>query len=233
MTSALYNNFMVRTYFFSVVLIVCALGFVTAWLLRPVERVAIEIRSGQDVLEGIPVYAQFVVRQTIRIESPIMMRAVSIPFYIPQENTRTIIRVYRNQKNIGDWDVEFPSKGVVQKTLLLDHAMLVDGTVEVEFDGGHIASSSADAAPRVFVEKDDNAFPYGNYQIAENVKKGDISLSITETRVRFDFMIDTFRSSPLRAVAYGLGGVQLLMLIGAFSHIFFRSKARTYQGTTQ
>ena len=139
----------------------------------------------KDPKNQLPVYAQFVVTQEIHLVSPIYFQELRVPLYLPSQAEPIKVSFYRNGQPVYAWKTSSIFEGGGEMSFRLPQPMLVDGDLEVRFDGKDIAHDHADFAPAVYTEDDNAAFNLGNYRVAENAKEGDISMSFIGTRPRF------------------------------------------------
>ncbi len=166
-----------------------------------VEEVAVNIKAATDIPDlGLPVYAQFIVTQKLQLNDIVDARALVVPMYVPVVSQPVVIRMFRNGKRLYEWDLPTDALGVADVYLPLSDVLL-DGDIEVQFDGSAILHEDKDLAPRLFVESQDLAYPGGNYRIANNEKEGDISLRITEEVPRWQWWYHRYDSRRLDMVA--------------------------------
>ena len=149
------------------------------------EHTPLSILAMKDPKNQLPVYAQFVVTQEIHLASAIYFQELRVPLYLPPQAEPIKVSLYRNGRPVYAWKTSPIFEGSGEMHFRLPQPMLVDGDLEVRFDGHDIVHDRANYAPSVYTEDDNAAFNLGNYRIAENAKEGDISMSFVGTRPRF------------------------------------------------
>jgi len=146
---------------------------------------------------SLPVFAQFIVTQTLLLERAIYATELTIPLYLPNEPLPIKISLYQDDLLVTWW--RYPLDATNSKT---GHAVahlrfmtptLLQGKIELRFDGSSISHAMQDSAPRLFTETFDDAYPRGNYRIAENEKKGDIALSVMEQKKNVDIFVSNLK----------------------------------------
>lgn len=212
-------------YFFSVVLMALVAGVGMWWYTQTVERPALIIEAPHDVPAlGLPVYAQFVVTQRIRLDRPLQITRLTVPMYLPAEGETMDVRLLQQQRVIQQWR-EVPKKSgeVVNVTLSFPQTRELQGDLEVQFEGARISARDPDRAPRVFVESADSNYPAGNYRIAANEKEGDVGMIWYETVTRGDVWLEHFRNNTTAAIEELLVGLAAALLLVSTPFIFARS----------
>lgn len=166
----------------------------------------VEIMVAHDVPDnGLPVFAQFTVTQTLSFTEPYLVKALNIPIYWPDDGEWLQVDLKRNGKLVQRWRLEPGSEKSVQvRQLLIEPALLLDGELEVVFDGQHIAHQDQARAPRIFIETADNNYGGGHYRIANNEKKGDVGMFFTAQRSRWQGLILEGKSNPTALIDLAL-----------------------------
>ena len=193
-----------RNAFYRGVLWIIALLTLITWLLLSRNVKSIEIKAPQDTDAELPVYAQFTVTQTVRIDSPIRLSQVHIPVHTISQKYPVTVSINHQGKEVHSASVDLPSLGIDDVVIDLTTPVLVDGELRVTVNGGTYAVKEQDQAPRVFVDKDDQAYPGGNYSIAANQKKGDVSMSIYSAVSNAQHVSDLFQKRPFDTLAKAL-----------------------------
>ncbi|HLC49638.1 MAG TPA: hypothetical protein VJI96_04625 [Candidatus Andersenbacteria bacterium] len=181
---------------------------------------------------ALPVYAQFVVTQALFLEKPYVATEILLPLYLPNEPLPIKILLYQNNKLVTWW--KYPMgpferyEGHKEAQLRFTSPILLEGKVEIRFDGSAIPHNLQDHAPRLFTETFDDAYPKGNYRIASNEKKGDISLAIVEQKTNYQIFTEDMKSNRLGNGIQILRWLSVLLLLACFPRIvvdqFFRNK---------
>jgi len=204
-------------YSLSLVLIGLALFGINQWLAEHETYRPVEIMAPRDVPDlALPVYAQFVVTQTLALSDTISATHLILPMYTPAKGGPLVVTFKRNGKTVKIWDFTTAADDTATEyDLAFDPPELLDGDIEIEIAAREIDHEAKDLAPRLFTETADNNYPDGNYRIAENEKAGDVALTIVAQRQRGDRLWQEWKNKPLRAVeqiGYALLG---LMIVGA------------------
>lgn len=223
----------------SVILIVfCIVGY-GIWLLRYEEVVVVDILASREADLGLPVYAQFVVTQTVTVPEIASLTRLSIPMFFSGAETLSSyeVAVFRNDTLLQRWQRDVPKlplgDSLVQDVLFdLDPPRLVDGVLSVRIAAPGIVAAERNRAPRVFVEPDDTAYLGGNYRIAANEKQGDVSLQLVGRERRGVHVVEQLRRQPLAAISFYGGFVFILILVGALPFVFVRGEEHTMSHTT-
>jgi len=188
-----------------VLLVIIAGTFLGRWLSVIEEYAVVEIMSSQEPELGLPVYAQFIVTQRLRIEEPVEAVSLFVPMHVPDTSLPFTVRLLQGDRVVREWQSVSGDYSLIGLTSL-------SGEIEIEFDGSEITHEQKDTAPRLYAESLDSAYPIGNYRIAENEKEGDVGLTITARRLRIDRFLSEWRDQPLRG-SVQIGAVLLLFLL--------------------
>lgn len=208
--------------------IVAGIGFsFVSWLQEDIERSWIHIEAATDTLEtGLPVYAQFITTQRMRIQEPFQLSRIEVPVYIPTEQVHSLdIRLFQDRHVIEEWQAP-KRQGMHTAVLYPSNSRQLAGEIEVQFDGGAIPIDQKDNAPNVFIETADNNYPDGNYRIAQNEKRGDIGLTFYEVVPRYVLFIEKFNDQPMTSIAQGIVGILSVVLLGYLPFIFTPKKEK-------
>lgn len=204
---------------FGIVIIIAFIGYY--WLYQPVVRDAVHIMAPRGDENQVPVFAQYIIRQSIHLDQT-FVRASSmiVPMYVPDRNTYIIVRLYRNGLKVKDWHTAFQESGNIEYIIPFDRTILLDGDIIVEFDGSHIRNGDEDKTPRIYIEKADDAYPFGNYQVAQNQKEGDVALTLRETVSQAHVFNERFAVSPLGSIAKILLLMAVMILIARIPWLY-------------
>lgn len=187
---------------------------VAFWLGWPQEVEVVTIEAAQEVELALPVYAQFVVTQTVVVPERVRLAALELPLVIPDQSQPIVVRVEQGSLVIEEWRYEPTGAGVQTARLELERPVRIQGELEVVIDGSHIAHGDQSKAPGVFIEPADYAYPDGNYRIADNEKEGDVAMRLLGKRSRLALVIEEWRQDPFRmAFSAGLVGCGLWLLL--------------------
>ncbi len=187
------------------------------WLGQYQEFAAIRILAAHDVPEnGMPVFAQFIVTQTLRVEEPFEATKIVVPIYWPEETEELQIDLRRNGKLVQRWRRQGEAGRTWEEVFEINPAVWLDGDLEVVFNGSKIAHENQARAPRVFVEKADPNYPDGHYWIAENNKEGDVEMKLVGRSMLWEKMWSGYKEAPLLGIRDALMGLLGVWFIIAF-----------------
>lgn len=192
------------------------------------ENTVIDILAAREAELGLPVYAQFVVTQSLKLPETSAPRSLVIPVYWPSREHSLIIDLLKEGNSLWRWRVIEHDAGILELNLSLPVLKEASGNLEVRFvsDATH---ETAEQAPRLFIESADEQYPDGNYRIADNAKAGDVSLRIVEQRTVGDRFFNNWQRRPLRQTAelgrWLLIGLLLLISPSVLGRIFWPRRA--------
>ena len=212
----------VRTIFF-LLLVVSGWEFISIWSRQIIFYPAVNILSGQVPDLGLPVFAQFTVTQTLSLPTTIRVQSVVVPMYIPDNALPIEVVLRRNGSEVSKWQLDVSHSGTVDVQLPLAKPILLDGNLEVFFDGQQIAYQDRLQAPRLFVESADANYPYGHYRIAGNDKAGDISLHLIAIKTNGENFKQVLSNAPLANLPKVGLWIVLGILILCLPFIIFRT----------
>lgn len=150
---------------------------------------------------SLPVFAQFVVTQTLFFDRPLVATELIIPLYLPNEPLPMKVSLYQDGRLVTWWryplkPIEY-SEGYKVAHLQFLIPTILQGKMEVRFDGSSLGYDQQAHAPRLFTETFDAAYPYGNYRIAQNDKKGDIALEFMEQKTNYEIFVQDIGRNAL------------------------------------
>lgn len=180
------------------------------WMQQPQEYMVLEIRAPREPVFALPVYAQFIVRQTLTVSTASPITALALPLYIPEPEAQLVLTLRQNGIPVARWRPSLHNSGIQTERLAFDQPRSLQGLLELEINGQAISPQHAEQAPRVFVESDNQAYSDGNYRIAANEKQGDVGLSLFATTTRWQQWLAAWHSQPLFQA--GMVGYWLLLL---------------------
>ncbi len=148
---------------------------------------------------SLPVFAQFIVTQTLSFDRPFLAKELMVPLYLPSDPLPIKISLYEDGKLITWWKypLETYSEGSKVAHLPFTVPMRLQGESELRFDGSSIPYDLQDRAPRLYKETFDAAYPKGNYRIAENQKEGDIALEFIEQKTNLELFLAKLQDDPI------------------------------------
>ncbi len=208
----------IRPSYISIVLVVLLIVAQTLWLAGQEENTVVTILASREIRQGLPVFAQFTVSQSLYLKEIASISRLVVPFYVPRAGAPLKIRMMRHNKPVGEWRLPGELSGLVEAQFVIDPPQLIDGEVMIEFDGRDIRSEDKDWAPRLFIESADAAYPEGSYRIADNAKKGDVALTLVGRQTRLAQRLDQFRQAPLQQLAKAGTMLLVLMLVAALPY---------------
>lgn len=211
-----------------IVIIGIASWVMTWWLIGHEERTAVVINAPHDIAEkGLPVFAQFVVTQKLRIDTPALMTRLEVPMFFPTDSEWLKIDLRKDRRLLYRWryrpDV---TDRIAMANLVFDVPQNLSGELELVFDGSHIPHDFQHLAPRLFIEGADYYYPAGNYRIAENKKNGDIGLTMFTKVTRMQVAQERWQKNHwLAAMQITQGLLISLLLMSVPFMIFSRQSA--------
>lgn len=209
---------------FSVGLVLAAGVCLAGWLLWYQPKPVVEIQAGREAELGLPVYAQFMVRQTVTLERAENIIGLIVPMYFPDSGKHIYVRLHQAEQELGEWEVS--GAGIRELHLDLDAVQFLAGELTVEFDGRELRGDERESAPRVFVEKDNNGYISGRYSIAGNTKAGDVALEVWGRERRGRPVWESWKREPITGVAQVAAVAALGFLLGALPYTL-RNQAKS------
>ncbi len=188
------------------------------WLEQDEEYEVMGIKAPMDEAARLPVYAQFVVTQKLVIEKAEITR-ILLPVYLVEAGPEFAVVLKQREEEIKRWKIDQANQELMagnnNLTLLLDEPRLMEGSMEIIVDGSMIEYESRGAAPQVFIEKEDDYYPEGNYRIADNEKLGDMAVEIKARQTRRQSVLKRFAGNKLAMAAWVAARLVLAMAVGS------------------
>ena len=188
------------------------------------ESAIITISASHDNFDlGLPVYAQFVFTQSLKMPRLASVSRLEIPLYAPDSSVPFTVRLLAHERVLAAWELAHVAdqEGLGILHLQFDHPRLLEGSLEVQFDGSGISHGQKDLAPRVFVETSDSVFASGNYRIAENSKEGDIAMRFIERELRWLRIWKSWQAAPALGLLHLSQFALVLILTGLMPTVLF------------
>lgn len=181
----------------------------------------VEITAAHDVPEnGLRVFAQFTVAQSLHFDQSHLVKALKIPIYWPEDSEWLRVDLTRNGRLVGRWRLQpLAESGTEVRQLSIETALLLDGDLEVLFDGQHVAYQDQDRAARIFIETSDQDYSKGHYRIAQNDKEGDIGMSFVAERIRWERFATEWGNNPAIMVDKILKLIYGIILVGCIPFV--------------
>ena len=175
---------------------------VVVLLTRSHEEKIVSINASREPDLGLPVYAQFSITQTVAILSESRLTRIEIPVYIPPGDRPPLqVAVRQRDQEIFSEAYQPPQSGFDTLQLVLKDRPAVTGELEISVMAPATAAAQKEEAPRVFIESADDAYPFGAYRIADNPKKGDMSLDVFSETSWAYYIVRELRLHPLETAA--------------------------------
>jgi len=173
-------------------------------------RPTIEIEASIDTQTNtVPVYAQFVVTQGLRLASEGPVTHIELPVHESAPGQDFQVVLYGDEV-VGEWDMQTTATdAVVRAQLPLSIPQTLAGHFSLEIAAEGIDHAHKDSAPRVYIQTADDYYPDGNYRIAQNEKNGDVALVIFEEVTNWRVLQEDWQAYPLNAAK-----AALLVLLG-------------------
>lgn len=211
------------------------LWFQNNW--KAVEREELRILASVDEIDrAVPVFAQFVLSQRLKLHEPVLVSRITLPMHVAGRTRDMVIDLRQRGRLLERWRgpvavaSDKPEVAVLQ--LPFPAPRLMSDELEITIAAAGIDHDHQDGAPRFFIETADSAYPDGNYRIAENEKKGDLSLSIWSFETPLEHWLSDFEHQPLPAVATLARQLLWLTLFVTAPFVLSRIVARTSLDTT-
>lgn len=183
---------------------------------EPVSRPIVTIEASHDTLDNVvPVYAQFVVTQTLKLQSTGPVTHIEIPMHHPVADSPYRVALHGQQK-VGEWELSTEAGGgVVPVMLSIANPQILRGDFELVVDATNISHDDSNSAPALYIQTADDYYPDGNYRIARNEKSGDVALAMFEQVTKRQQLIERWQGSPLSATKEALFALLVLFLAGS------------------
>lgn len=198
------------------------------WLREPVEQVVLSIQAPRETELGLPVYAQFIVTQTVQLSLPAVVSRLVVPLAVPDAQAPAVIRLKRYDQTVQEWRLGEVVSGasvgdVVDVELALRPPRLLDEGLALVFDGSEIPHAERQRAPRLMIETAGERYPAGNFRIAENGKTGDVGVTVYQLETRWHMLASHWWVYPYEgAWAIGVTAVAVALL-GALPSVLVRT----------
>lgn len=167
------------------------------WMKQRQEQTVLEILAPREPTFALPVYAQFIVTQTFVLPKSSPITALVLPLYVPETGSTLTITLRQGGVPLERWHHQLRNGGIQSERLPFAQPRVLQGSFELELDGQTIPAANAEQAPRVFVEGDNQAYPGGNYRVANNEKQGDLALTVLTEKTRWQLWLTNWRQRPL------------------------------------
>jgi len=189
------------------------------WWQKEQEVSVINITGAYDVPElAQPVFAQFIYTEKIVVPEKTKVAALRVPLFVPEESEWLQIDIRQNGQLLSRWRYQpddLAQNSVAVASLPLNPPRIMAGEVEVVFNGSHIAYEDRPRAPRVFIDTSDMTYPAGSYRIAQNEKRGNISLQLQATQKNSEHWRAEFTKAPLQKLIRTSRWLLILIVIFA------------------
>ena len=164
------------------------------------------------------VFAQFVYAQKLTFDRPARITKLIVPMNLPDNPLPLKIRLMQEGKPIYSWifPLEEEKGGVVEAHLPFAAPTLLEGSVELIFDGSSIDHDHKEQAPGLFIEPKNEGYRGGNYRIADNQKQGDIALEFTETKTNYELFLERLEKNILGTISFLCITIAGMILLGLF-----------------
>lgn len=200
----------------SALIVIALVWYGVNWLLCYVERPALTILAAHDVPgNGLPVFAQFIFTQTLKLHEPIEATKLVVPIYFPLQNSPIQVDLKNGDKLLQRWRYQSRFEETTKEVVLVfDPPLQLQGDLELIFNARQVAYEDQAKAPRVFVETADANYPDGNYRIAENVKQGDIGMSLWQRQSHLELLNVGYQQQRPLFIGQMLLGIFVMLFLG-------------------
>src|SRR3989344_8812289 len=112
---------------------------------------AVHIQASREGEESLPVYAQFKVTQTLKLDEVARVTRINVPISVPTNMGLMDVVLRQKEKEIGRWQLSYQyfdsDPGIKETVLEIRDNRWLAGEVEIEFDGSAIAHADKAIAP--------------------------------------------------------------------------------------
>lgn len=202
-----------------------------SWLSIYEEVPVILITAALDVPDkALPVFAQFTVTQTLKLEHSALLSRLSVPLFAPDSSELLTIDMRREGKLLQRWRYR-PSltNQVFEANLRFDPPLYADGNLEIVFSGRQISHDFKHLAPRLFVETANANYPDGNYRIASNEKGGDVAMTFYSVQSRLGLLVNLWREQPFLVIARTTKWLLLVLTLVGLPWVIYRKETQGQQ----
>lgn len=217
---------------FSILLALIVAGVAVWWGATFTQALAVNIQGSHDAPEnGLPVYAQFVVTQEVTVPA-IEASSITLPVYFTAAAAMNIDLLQDDNLLYSWWYTPQRVGSVETARLAIIPPQALEGKLQVRLRAQRVSVADKEQAPRIFIETAGDYYPDGQYQIADNVKTGDVVLSITERVPQWESLRRQL-SSKLAITAQAISRWLLFCLLLITSPFVIRRivLAHAYSGT--
>lgn len=220
-----------KAWWFSIAIGIALLGLTWWWAqqTQPVKLVMITVSA--EAPHRLPVYAQFDVTQTMRLAKPNYVTKIDLPITMPsQPMGELLVELRANDYLLQRWQIPLAAytaqaNQTVTINLPLSTPALLAGKLELGVADPQLDAHFPELAPQVLIEDNDQGYPDGNYRIAQNEKKGDMSLIVWATQSNWSLLVTHDAQHPLtRLIQISRLAVMVLLLL-MFPWLWQRSRA--------
>lgn len=217
----------------SVTLVGILLWWGWQWLQKTEEVTSLHISAAHDVPElHQPVYAQFSVTQRIVIPHLARINQLKIPIYVPKDPAALQIDLKRPSGTLlSRWRYIAEAKDygtVTTLSLPLVPPRLLEDTLEITWQAPWVTHEKQHQALGLFLESSDEAYPAGNYRIADQEKKGDVALQLTELKSNYQILEEVWRDAPLQAAIMIVKVALTVLMIYSVPWLVYQRRAFPY-----
>lgn len=211
-------------------LLAAVLGGGYWWLRQEVEQSALRITASHDkpAEQGEPVFAQFVMTQTLQLQDVAKINRLIIPLQRTRESEDPLVI---DLKRRGELQQRWRYRGGTGETaqeisFTLEPPLLLDQNLEIVFSASDVSHDEQESAPRIFIEPAGSYYPYGSYRIAENEKLGDVALELRQLRLHSDILRQNWQTSPLLVAGMAGQGIVAFLLVLVFPSLLAQGFTR-------
>jgi hypothetical protein len=203
-----------KAWWFSIMIGIVLIGLAVWWLQRTVPINVVAISVSAEAPHVLPVYAQFDVTQTLNISQSTQITQIELPVTMSAQPTgELLVDLLQDGQVLQHWRIKLTdyisqANQTITLTLPLQPTRLLENRLEIHVAAPQLDAHFPEQAPQVLVEDADQGYPDGNYRIAQNEKKGDISLRISGQSSQWELYQQHWWQRPL-ATSQQLGQVVL------------------------
>jgi len=196
--------------------VIIASGFIW-WADQYEESAAVHIIAPRSAGNGLAIYAQFIATQSLKLKQESQILQLTVPTLFPAAGHFLTIDLTKQGRLLERWRYQPPAAligRIHDATLPITPPRNLEGKLEISFSALAVSHEQQEEAPQVLVESDDRGYPDGNYRVAANQKRGDISLALIQRQRRIDRIISEWQDQPLKQLSeFSKLGLVVLLIV--------------------
>ena len=215
--------FAIAPFVLSLLVVVGAVVWLWNWGAVERDNVFLDIESSRESELALPVFAQFTMTQTIEFQSDALISQLVLPMYAPDGAQEISIDLRDADGGVLEhWQYQPREFGVIDAVLDLSSPRVLGGKLEVYLEAPLVDHDHKEQAIGLFTESFDEAYPYGNYRIAQNEKSGDISLTFFERVSNWELFVRDLQDDLMESLIVVFKILLLVIFVAIIPHVLVR-----------